>query len=205
MALGVSSAKRPATASTAVAIIPFDRVPPRFDAADDRPREDAVRLAELREVAPELFEDEADFPAVDRDFDVEDLPPAFDAGFAERDDVVPLPADDVFVFIDPLDPDLEVPDDLVPAVFFADELFDDLEVDREEVDFAVEDDLVLAPDDLVFDPPDFDAEDFDEPDLEVEDFLVVAMMFLRVIELSLKTYAEHFCKRCASNQRGAFV
>jgi len=198
MAFGVSSEKRPATASTAVAIIPFDRVLPRFDAADDRTLdEDALLLSEF-------LEDEADFPAVDRDFDAEVLPPVFDAGFVERD-VVPLPADDVFDFIDPLDPDLEVPDDLVPLVFFADELFDDLEVDREEVAFAVEDDLVLAPDDLAFDPPDLDAADFEEPDLEVEDFLVVAMIFLRVIELSLKAYAEHFCKRCASNQSAEFV
>jgi hypothetical protein len=132
----------------------------------------AVLLEEPLPV-PELFDDEPDFPVVDRDVDVEDLPADFEAGFVERD-VVPLLADDVFDFIEPF----ELPVDRAAVDFFADEPFDDLEVDFEEVDLLVDVLLDFAPD--AFDPPDFDADDFEEPDREVEEVLVVAMIFLRV-------------------------
>jgi hypothetical protein len=175
-------------------MIPFDLVPLRFVELDDPLREEDVLLP------PEPFADEADFPVVDRDVDFEAPPPPFDADFDVRD-AVPLPADDVFDFMDPFDPDLAVADDRVAVPFLADGLFDDLEVERDEVDFAVED-FELAPDDFDFDAPDFDVPDFDAPDLdaadfeeadrEVEDFLVVAMMFLRVIDLGFENVRRAF-------------
>jgi hypothetical protein len=219
-------------------MIPFDLVPPRVDAADDLPFEDVL-------LPPELLEVDDDFPAVDRDVVFEALRPLF---APEEREAVPLPAVELFDFIDPLDADLEPPDDRAEVLFFADELFDDLAVDREDADLDVEEDLLRAPEDfdldppdlelvpedidfdapdlepapedvdfdppdlepapedvdfdppdlelvpvdLDFDPPDLDAADFEEPVREVEDFLVVAMMFLRVIDLGFENVREAF-------------
>ena len=126
-------------------------MPLRFDDADDRLRE-AVEVV--------LFlADGLAFPDVDRVEEVEALlleddAPAFDPDFAR--DAVPLLADVDFAF-DPLDPDLELPVDLVAVDFFVDEAED-------------------------LDPPDLAADDFEEPDFELEDFLVVAIIFLRLNE-----------------------
>jgi len=188
----VSSENSPVTASTADAIIPFDALPLRFEDADavlllaEDP--DLVDLAEVLE--PALLDEEADFSALVRELEVvllafDEDDPALDPDLEVLDAVPLLLADDVFVFVDPPDIDLEFPDDR-PAVFFVgDELLDDLLDEREdvEVDFDFEpdaDDFVFDAED--FDPPAFDAADFEELDLEPDAFLVVAMIFLRVIE-----------------------
>jgi hypothetical protein len=210
-----------ATASTALAMIPFDLDPPlRFDEVEDRPRDDAEPLLpepfadELRPDDPFLLDDDPDradldavrdFEAVDelREEEPPDLPvavrdvevvdrlleadvPALDPDFA----VLPLLAEDPER--DPLepDPDLDAADDLVPVVFFVDAAPEDLPREADEVDLDVDADLDLDPDAEEpdrepvedFDPFDLDVDDFDEPAFEPEDFLVVAMIFLRVIE-----------------------
>lgn len=184
-------------------MIPFDFVPPRFDEADALLREvaDPVPLPELLLDDPALvdFADVLelvlgeDFPDFERDVELEPLvfeddDPDLDPDFADLD-AAPLLADDVLDFDGPPDADFELPDDLAPALFFDEEPFeDDLLVEREELDREVDDGFDPAPDDdfdlddVDFDPPDLDAADFEAPDLELEDFLVVAMIFLRVIE-----------------------
>ena len=128
---------------------------------------------------PVLLEDAAVFRVAGRDVEPADLvfgaaDPAFDA--------VALPADEVFDFIDPPARELELPDDLAEVVFFAEEPGDDLPVEREAAFAFTPEDEDFAFEAEDFDPPDFDDDDFAAADLEPEDFLVVAMIILRVFK-----------------------
>jgi hypothetical protein len=120
-----------------------------------------------------LLDDVADFPVVDRDVEVEPL--ARDEDDLDADPLLV----DADLALDPLDPDLELPVDLVAVLFFAGEPVDDdtLLREREEADFDID---FEAGD---FEPPDLDVYDFEGLDFELADFLVVGMIFLRVIEL----------------------
>ena len=107
-------------------MIPFDLVPPRFDEACDRPREDAdadppellrddPALVDFEDV-PELdfLEVEPDFPDVDRDVELEPLLLEDDDADLDPDlvdlDAVPLFAADDFDLDAPPDVDFELPD-----------------------------------------------------------------------------------------------
>jgi len=143
---------------------PLEGVARLFDEADAR-RADAPALFVLEEVLdPELLGDDADFEPFAREVEpdaLDDVDFAFEPALTGFDAIV-LPAD--FDFIDA---DFEVPDDFAVVLFFT-------AVDLVEEDFGLE-----VED---FDPPAFDAADFEELDLEFDAFLVVAMIFLRVIE-----------------------
>jgi len=160
---------------------------------DDPDRADLEALPDFEAVPDrELRDDDPpDLPADDRDVELVDRPleadvPAFDPDFA----VLALLADDPDR--DPPEPvpDFDAADDLAPVLFFVDEPPEDLPREADVVDLDVVADLDLVPDaedpdrepDEDFDPFDRDVDDFDEPVPDPEDFLVVAMIFLRVIE-----------------------
>jgi len=211
----------PATASTALPMIPLDPDRLCFDDVDDRLRDEAdpplperpdddPDFADFAEVLdPPPLDDEPDFAAVEREaepdpFDFEELDPAL---------LVLLgPAEDDFVFDAPPEADFEFPDDRPPVLFVADEPADDLPLEPEAVDLRVEDeDFDPDPDaDFEFDaddfeppdfddddlaPPDLDVVDFEAPDPELEDFLVVAMIFLRFNRIGLESVRRVFLQR----------
>ena len=185
----------------------FDDAPPLLDldAVPDRElRDDEPDFpAEDRELDPELLPLELE---LEPELLPLELEPELLLADAEDPDLldfeaVPLLDDDLDGAAppDPV-PDFEPPDDLAELLFFAVEPPDrDLLVEREELDLEevedfdlapADDDLELDPEDFEpadldvddFDPPDLDPDDFDEPAPELEDFLVVAMIFLRIIE-----------------------
>jgi len=160
---------------------------------DDPDRADLEAVPDFEDVPdPALRDDEPpDLPAADRDVELVDLlldadAPALEPDFA----ALPLLADDPDRDPPAPDPDLEAADDLAPVLFFVDEPPEDFPRAADVVDLDVVADLDFAPDDADpdfepvedFDPSDLDVDDFDEPAFEPEDFLVVAMIFLRVIE-----------------------